>query len=126
MAKFLTLDDIDPQGKRVLLRADLNLPVKDGKLGDRTRLVRLAPTIRELAERGARVVVLSHFGRPKGKPDPAFSLRPLVPPLAEAIGRKVAFAEDCIGQAAERVVAALKAGDVALLENLRFHAEEEA
>jgi phosphoglycerate kinase len=126
MARFLTLDEIDPQGKRVLLRADLNLPVKDGKIGDRTRLLRLAPTIRELAERGARVVVLSHFGRPKGKPDAAFSLRPLAAPLAEAIGRPVAFAEDCIGAAAERVVAALKPGEVALLENLRFHPEEEA
>jgi phosphoglycerate kinase len=126
MAEFLTLDDIDPQGKRVLLRADLNLPMKDGKVGDRTRLTRLAPTIRELADRGARVVVLSHFGRPKGKPDAAFSLKPLAAPLAEAIGRAVAFAEDCIGVAAERVVATLKPGEVALLENLRFHPEEEA
>jgi phosphoglycerate kinase len=126
MAKFLTLDDIDPKGKRVLLRADLNLPVKDGKVGDRTRLVRLAPTIRELADRGARIVVLSHFGRPEGKRDAAFSLRPLVAPLAEAIGRPVAFAEDCIGAAARRVVTALKPGEVALLENLRFHPEEEA
>jgi phosphoglycerate kinase len=126
MAEFLTLDDIDPQGKRVLLRADLNLPMKDGKVGDRTRLTRLAPTIRELADRGARVVVLSHFGRPKGKPDAAFSLKPLAAPLAEAIGRPVAFAEDCVGVAAERVVASLKPGEVALLENLRFHPEEEA
>jgi phosphoglycerate kinase len=126
MAKFLTLDDIHPRGKRVLLRADLNLPVKDGKIGDRTRLVRLAPTIRELADRGACVVVVSHFGRPKGKPDPALSLRPLASPLAEAIGRPVAFAEDCIGATAQRVVAALKPGEVALLENLRFHPGEEA
>jgi phosphoglycerate kinase len=126
MAKFLTLDDIDPRGKRVLLRADLNLPVKDGKIGDRTRLVRLAPTIRELADRGACIVVVSHFGRPKGKPDPAFSLRPLAGPLAEAIGRPVAFAADCIGATAQRVVAALKPGEVALLENLRFHPGEEA
>jgi phosphoglycerate kinase len=126
MAKFLTLDDIHPRGKRVLLRADLNLPVKDGKIGDRTRLVRLAPTIRELADRGACVVVVSHFGRPGGKPDPAFSLRPLASPLAEAIGRPVAFAEDCIGATAQRVVAALKPGEVALLENLRFHPGEEA
>jgi phosphoglycerate kinase len=110
----------------VLLRADLNLPVKDGKIGDRTRLVRLAPTIRELADRGACVVVVSHFGRPKGKPDPALSLRPLASPLAEAIGRPVAFAEDCIGATAQRVVAALKPGEVALLENLRFHPGEEA
>jgi phosphoglycerate kinase len=126
MANFLTLDDIDPKGKRVLLRADLNVPMQDGKVSDATRIERLAPTIRELAERGARVVVMSHFGRPKGKPDKAYSLAPLVAPLAQAIGRKVAFAEDCIGPAAERVVAALKPGEVALLENLRFHAEEEA
>jgi phosphoglycerate kinase len=125
MAKFLTLDDIDPKGKRVLLRADLNVPMKDGRIGDATRIERLAPTIRELAERGARVVVMSHFGRPKGKPDAEYSLRPLVAPLAKAIGRPVAFAEDCVGSAAERVVAALKPGDVALLENLRFHAQEE-
>jgi phosphoglycerate kinase len=126
MAKFLTLDDIDPNGKRVLLRADLNVPMKDGKVGDATRIERLAPTIRELAERGAKVVVMSHFGRPKGKPDPAYSLRLLAAALGQAIGRKVAFAEDCVGPAAERVVAALQPGDVALLENLRFHAEEEA
>jgi phosphoglycerate kinase len=125
MPKFLTLDDIDPKGKRVLLRADLNVPMHDGKVGDATRIERLAPTIRELAERGARVIVLSHFGRPKGKPDAEFSLRPLVAPLAKAIGREVAFAEDCVGPAAERVVASLRPGDVALLENLRFHAEEE-
>lgn len=125
MAKFRTLDDIDPNGKRVLLRADLNVPMKDGKVGDLTRIERLAPTIRELAERGARVVVMSHFGRPKGKPEAAYSLRPLVAPLAQAAGRPVAFAEDCVGPAAERVVAALKPGEVALLENLRFHAEEE-
>jgi phosphoglycerate kinase len=125
MAKFRTLDDIDPKGKRVLLRADLSVPMKDGKVGDATRIERLAPTIRELADRGARVVVMSHFGRPKGKPEAAYSLRPLVAPLAEAIGRPVAFAEDCIGPAAERAVKALEPGGVALLENLRFHAEEE-
>ncbi|HKW52793.1 MAG TPA: phosphoglycerate kinase, partial [Stellaceae bacterium] len=120
MAKFRTLDDFDPKGKRVLLRADLNVPMKDGKVGDATRIERLAPTIRELAERGARVVVMSHFGRPKGKPETAYSLRPLAAPLAAAIGRPVAFAEDCVGPLAERAVAALKPGDVALLENLRF------
>jgi phosphoglycerate kinase len=125
MAKFRTLDDLDPMGKRVLLRADLNVPMKDGKVGDLTRIERLAPTIRELSSRGARVVVMSHFGRPKGKPEAAYSLRPLVAPLAEAIGWPVAFAEDCVGPSAARAVAALKPGDVALLENLRFHAEEE-
>jgi phosphoglycerate kinase len=110
----------------VLLRADLNVPVKDGKVTDATRIERLAPTILALVEKGARVVVMSHFGRPKG-PDPSQSLRPLAPPLSRAIGgRPVHFAADCIGPEAERVVAALRPGDVALLENLRFHKGEEA
>jgi len=126
MARFPTLDDIDPAGKRVLLRADLNVPMQDGMISDATRIDRLAPTIRELVRRDGKVVVMSHFGRPDGKPDAACSLRPLAAPLADAIGRPVAFAEDCIGPAAERVVARLLPGEVALLENLRFHKEEEA
>jgi phosphoglycerate kinase len=126
MARFRTLEDLDVAGKRVLLRADLNVPVKDGKVTDATRIERLAPTILALVEKGARVVVMSHFGRPKG-PDPSQSLRPLAPPLSRAIGgRPVHFAADCIGPEAERVVAALRPGDVALLENLRFHKGEEA
>lgn len=127
MAKFRTLDEIDVSGKRVLLRADLNVPVKDGVVTDATRIERLAPTIEALIEKGAKVVVMSHFGRPKGQPDPSFSLRPLIAPLQRAIGgRKVAFAADCIGAEAKRVVAALRPGQVALLENLRFHKGEEA
>jgi phosphoglycerate kinase len=127
MAGFATLDDLNVAGRRVLVRADLNVPMKDGRVSDATRIARLAPTIKELATKGARVVVLSHFGRPKGKPDPAMSLAPLAPALGRALGNiRVSFAEDCIGPAAQRVVAALKDGDVALLENLRFHAEEEA
>jgi phosphoglycerate kinase len=125
MAEFHTLDDIEVRGKRVLLRADLNVPVKDGKVTDATRIERLVPTIRELAEKGARVIVMSHFGRPENGPDPALSLKPLVEPLAKAIGRPVAFAEDCIGAPARRVVDKLKDGEVALLENVRFHPEEE-
>jgi phosphoglycerate kinase len=125
MPRFRTLDALDVKGKRVLLRVDLNVPMKDGKVTDATRIERLAPTVIELAGRGARVVVMSHFGRPKGKPDPEFSLKPLLAPLSRAIGKPVAFAEDCVGPAAERVVASLRDGDVALLENLRFHAEEE-
>jgi phosphoglycerate kinase len=125
MADFHTLDDIEVRGKRVLLRADLNVPVKDGRVTDATRIERLAPTIRELAEKGARVIVMSHFGRPEKGPDPTLSLKPLVEPLAKAIGRPVAFAEDCIGAPAHRVVDGLKDGEVALLENVRFHPEEE-
>ena len=127
MPSFRTLDHIDPQGKCVLVREDLNVPLRDGRVTDATRIERAAPTLRELSEKGAKVIVLSHFGRPKGKPDSAFSLRPLVEPLSRALGGKpVAFAKDCVGPEAERVVAAMKPGDVALLENLRFHPEEEA
>ncbi len=127
MPKFPTLDDIDVFGKRVLLRADLNVPVKDGRVTDATRIERLAPTIEALLGKGAAVVVMSHFGRPKGRPDPALSLRPLVAPLRQALGgREVVFAADCIGEPARQVVAALRPGEVALLENLRFHPGEEA
>jgi phosphoglycerate kinase len=126
MPKFRTLDDFDVRGKRVLLRADLNVPVKDGVVTDRTRIERLAPTIEALIERGGKIVVMSHFGRPSGKPDPTYSLRVLVAPLSQALGgRPVAFAEDCIGELARRVVAGLQPGQVALLENLRFHPGEE-
>ena len=125
MPRFRTLDDLDVAGKRVLLRADLNVPVKDGAVTDLTRIERLAPTIGELLGKDARVVVMSHFGRPKG-PDPAQSLRPLIAPLSRAIGRRpVHFAADCVGPEAERVVRALTPGEVALLENLRFHKGEE-
>jgi phosphoglycerate kinase len=127
MSKFRTLDDIDVRGKRVLLRADLNVPVKDGVVTDATRIERLAPTIETLTDRDAKVVVMSHFGRPKGGPDPALSLRVLIVPLEKAIGgRRVTFAADCIGEEAKRAVAALQPGQVALLENLRFHKGEEA
>jgi len=127
MARFRTLDDLDVRGKRVLVRADLNVPLKDGLVTDATRIERLAPTIEVLIARGAKVVVMSHFGRPKDGPDPALSLRPLVAPLEKAIGgREVAFATDCVGPEAKRVVAALRPGQVALLENLRFHKGEEA
>jgi phosphoglycerate kinase len=125
MADFHTLDDVEVRGKRVLLRADLNVPVKDGKVTDATRIERLAPTIRELAEKGARVIVMSHFGRPEKGPDPKLSLKPLVEPLAKAVGRPVAFAEDCVGAKAQSVVDRLKDGEIALLENTRFHPEEE-
>lgn len=122
-----TLDDLNVAGRRVLLRGDLNVPMEDGRVTDATRIERLAPTIAELAGKGARVVVMSHFGRPKGKREPSMSLRPLVGPLSEALdGRPVAFVDDCVGAEAEAAVAALKDGEVVLLENLRFHAGEEA
>ena len=123
---FRTLDDLDVKAKRVLVRADLNVPVADGKVTDDTRIVRQAPTIKELSEKGAKVVILSHFDRPKGKVVPSMSLKVLVAPLEKQLGRKVAFAEDCIGPTAQAAMAALKDGDVLLLENTRFHKGEEA
>jgi len=124
MPEFATIDCLKPRGRRVLVRVDLNVPMKDGRVTDMTRIERAAVTLKELAGGGARVVVLSHFGRPKGK-DPALSLQQLVQPLAGVLGRSVRFAPDCIGPEAEAVVDALKDGDVALLENLRFHSGEE-
>lgn len=127
MAGFRTLDDLDAMGKRVLLRLDLNVPMQDGRVSDATRIERAAPTVRELMDKGAKVVVLSHFGRPKGKREPSMSLAPLVEPLSQALGgASVRFAADCIGPEAERVVSDLAEGEVALLENLRYHAGEEA
>jgi phosphoglycerate kinase len=125
MKDFRTLDDIEVKSRRVLVRADLNVPMKEGVIGDALRIERQAPTIRELAEKGARVIVLSHFDRPKGKAVPSMSLAPIAPALGKAIGRPVAFAEDCVGAAAELAVAKLKDGDVVLFENTRFHAGEE-
>ena len=123
--KLKTTAAVDVKGKRVLVRADLNVPVKDGRVTDATRLERLVPGLKDLAARGAKVIVLSHFGRPDGKRVPEMSLKPLVEPLAKALGKPVAFADDCIGQPAEDAVRALKNGDVLMLENLRFHKEEE-
>ncbi|HTT84571.1 MAG TPA: phosphoglycerate kinase [Rhizomicrobium sp.] len=123
---YRTLDDLAVSGKRVLVRADLNVPMQDGKVTDSLRIERQAPTIRELAEKGARVIVLSHFGRPKGKPVASMSLGPVVTALSAAVGRPVSFAEDCVGPKAEQAASKLKDGDVLLLENTRFHAGEEA
>ncbi len=125
MNRFKTLDQLSLAGKRVILRADLNVPVKDGKVSDATRIERLAPTIKELVAKRARVVVISHFDRPKGKRVPSMSLAPLAPALAYAIGAPVAFASDCVGPDAAGAVAALKDGEVLLLENLRYHQGEE-
>ena len=126
MASFKTLDDIGAiSGKRVLVRVDLNVPVKDGQVTDATRIERVAPTITELADKGARVILLAHFGRPKGETNAEFSLRQIVDDTAKVLGRPVKFAEDCIGEKAEAAVAALSDGDILLLENTRFHKGEE-
>ena len=121
-----TLDDLQAAGRRVLVRADLNVPVRDGAITDLTRIERLLPTIREVSDAGARVIVCSHFDRPKGKPVPSMSLAPMARALGEALGRRVGFAGDCVGGQAEQAVASLQDGDVLVLENTRFHAGEEA
>jgi phosphoglycerate kinase len=121
-----TLDDVTVAGKRVLLRADLNVPVHDSKISDLTRLERLCPTIRELSDKGAKVIVCSHFDRPKGKRVPAMSLGPIATALGGVLGRDVAFADDCIGEVAASAIAAMRDGDVLVLENTRFYPGEEA
>jgi phosphoglycerate kinase len=126
MPSFKTLDQADVAGKRVLVRADLNVPMKEGRVTDATRIERLAPTLKDLIAKKAKVVVLSHFDRPKGKRVPEMSLKPIVPVLAKAIGAPVSFADDCIGADAKKVVDSLAPGGVALLENLRYHNGEEA
>ncbi len=126
MAGFKTLDDLsDVSGKRVLVRVDLNVPVADGKVSDLTRIERVVPTIRELSDKGAKVILLAHFGRPKDGPSPELSLRPIANATSEVLGRPVAFADDCVGEKAEQAVAELKDGDVLLLENTRFYKGEE-
>ena len=122
---FRTLDGVAVAGKRVLLRADLNVPVRDGKITDLTRLERLCPTIRELSAAGARVIVCSHFDRPKGKRVASMSLAPVAAALGQVLGRTVSFAEDCIGLPAQQAVERLGAGDVLVLENTRFYPGEE-
>jgi phosphoglycerate kinase len=121
---FRTLDQADVKGKRVLLRVDLNVPMENGRVTDATRIERVLPTITELADKGGKVILLSHFGRPKGR-DPKQSLKPVAAALAGAVGRRVAFAEDCIGPTAQAAVAAMKPGDILCLENTRFHPGEE-
>lgn len=122
--KLKTTDGIDVAGKRVIVRADLNVPIKNGKVTDATRLERVVPGLKALSKRGAKVIVISHFGRPKGV-DPELSLRPVAQTLQELLGRPVKFGEDSIGAAAEAVVQSLQDGDIAVLENLRFHKGEE-
>ena len=114
MAGFRTLDQADVKGKRVLLRVDLNVPMENGKVTERTRIERAAETINELADKGAKVILLAHFGRPKKGPDPKYTLKPVADTVAEVINRPVAFASDCIGPEAEKAVAAMKHGGRAL------------
>ncbi len=120
-----TVRDIDVKGKRVLVRVDFNVPLKDGGVGDDTRIKAALPTIKYLLEHGAAVILASHLGRPKGGPDPKYSLKPVAGHLAKLLGKPVAFAPDCIGPEAEKAAKALKPGEVLLLENTRFHPEEE-
>ncbi|HEX2654010.1 MAG TPA: phosphoglycerate kinase [Xanthobacteraceae bacterium] len=124
MSAFRTLDNVDVNGKRVLLRVDLNVPMENGKVADATRLERVAPTITEIAGKGGKVILLSHFGRPKGR-DPKLSLKPVADALAAIVKHPVKFADDCIGDQAEQAVAAMQSGDILCLENTRFYKEEE-
>src|SRR5258708_11850660 len=121
---FRTLDDVDVKGKRVLLRVDLNVPMENGRVTDATRLERVGPTITEISSKGGKVILLAHFGRPKGR-DPKESLKPVAAALSQVINRPVAFADECIGEVAQKAVAAMNDGDILCLENTRFYKEEE-
>ncbi len=125
MANFKTIDDLDVAGKVVFVRADLNVPEKDGKVTDTSRIDRFAPTVLDLVAKGAKVLITSHFGRPKGKVVPEMSLKIVLGDLENALGKKVTFVDDCVGEKVANAVANMKDGDVALLENLRFYPDEE-
>ncbi len=120
-----TVEDLDVKGKKVLVRVDFNVPLKDGSVGDDTRIRAALPTIEYLLKQGAAVILCSHLGRPKGGPDPKYSLKPVGEYLSKLMKKPVAFAEDCVGPAAEAAAKALKSGEILLLENTRFHPEEE-
>jgi phosphoglycerate kinase len=124
--QFRTLNDVDVRGARVVVREDLNVPMKDGVVGDDTRILATLDTLRYLRNRGARVAVLSHLGRPDGKAVPSLSLRPVAAALAERIGSEVGFAADCVGPVADAAAAAMEDGEIVVFENVRFHPEEEA
>jgi phosphoglycerate kinase len=124
MRTFRTLDQVELRNKRVLVRVDLNVPTENGRISDPTRIERMTPTIVEIADKGGKVILLSHFGRPK-RPDPKNSLKPIAAAAAEILNRPIAFADDCIGEKAEAAVNAMKPGDILCLENTRFHSGEE-
>jgi len=121
---FRTIDALDVKGKRVLVRCDLNVPAKDGKVTDTTRIDRSVDTLKQLSAKGGKVIIMTHFGRPKGR-DEKYSQKLLLEPLAKAVGQPVGWADDCIGPEAEKVIAAMKDGDIVLLQNVRFYPEEE-
>jgi phosphoglycerate kinase len=125
MTAFRTLDSAEVKGKRVLLRVDLNVPIENGRVTDLTRIERVAATIEEIADKGGKVIILAHLGRPKGKVDLAFTLKPVAAALSDVIKRPVAFAPDCIGEAAAKAIAAMNNGDILVLENTRFYNAEE-
>lgn len=125
MSAYKTIDDLEVAGKRVLVRVDFNVPMKDGTVADATRIERALPTIHELSKKGAKVILLSHFGRPGGKRDPKESLKPVAKKLEQLLGGSVDFADDCIGEDAAKVARKMIGGDVAVFENTRFHAGEE-
>jgi len=125
MTLYRTIDDLDVTGKRVLVRVDFNVPMSEGKITDATRIERAAPTLKDLSAKGAKVILLSHFGRPKGAPDPAMSLRPVAAALKDLLGGPVEFADDCIGEPVKAATKNMLDGDILLLENTRFHPGEE-
>ena len=124
--KKLSIDDLQLSGRRVLMRVDFNVPLKDGVVKDDLRIRESLPSIMKVVNSGGKLILMSHLGRPKGGPTPEFSLKPVVPVLEKLTGKKVRFADECIGPIAEEAVSNLKNGDILLLENLRFHKEEEA